>query len=161
MQLKKKLEKEAISQKSRKENMGLLVYDNEETDDTEIFVRGSYAYVSTDTFAGLTDRAIVMVSRIMIELKNNNTLWQFDQRKNERDSKVITELRKKEILFKTDLAYIHYVNPFLIRKGKIGNTIFQMIRLLENTSKVTTDHIKKLPWRGKIVISGKHYIEID
>lgn len=86
----------------------------------------SESYVPEDTtisdssiLAELSIRALRLAVRIIKELEYNNALWYFDHTKNKRDAKAIYELRDKGILKPTEDTCIHYVNPFLIRKGNV------------------------------------------
>jgi hypothetical protein len=160
MEFLKQAEKEGILRRRTRETKEGLTYDNY-ADEWVITTTGKFAYVNTKIFDDLSPKATIMVCKIMAELKNNNTLWLFDQRNNTRHSGVISELRKKGVLIKTETINIHYVNPFFIRAGMLGNTIFRMLHLLQNSSTVTTDHIKKLAWKGKAKASGMDYLTGD
>jgi hypothetical protein len=105
--------------------------------------------VNSKTFQDLTTGAKLLVIQIMIELKLNNVLWQYDPLLK---PKIITELKKRGILFKTETTGIFIVNPFFIRKGRIDASLTCMLILLEKPAKVTTDHIKEIrtPTRQKI-----------
>lgn len=158
MNLWRKLGEKGKFTKKQKEIVTTLSLDTIDDDALEVFIPGDYSYVNSEVFSGLSKRAIVMVSKIMVELKFNNALWYFDTKINERDSGVITELRKKEILFKTGTTEIHLVNPFFIRKGRISHVIVYTLRTISGTPNVTTDHIKKLYGKGKSRISGFDFL---
>ncbi len=149
----RKAEEEGIVQSRTKLGKNGLRY-NVYKEGKVVSTRGKFAYVNTEIFEGLSQKGIIMVCKIMAELKHNNTLWHFDLRLNKKDYAVIKELREKQILFKVGSVNIHYVNPFYIRAGMIVNIILRMIELLETSSAVTTDHLKKLAWEGEITVSG-------
>jgi hypothetical protein len=160
IRLWQKLQDVGIQIKNPQPKFTQLTYDEDELNTYDLFLKADYAYVDCSVFIGLSKRATVMIAKIMSELKYNNPLWLFNHRVNARDSSVVTELRKRNILLRTGTTSIHYVNPFFIRKGKIGNVLSLTAKLLEKCKKVNADHIKRLQRTKKSRISGYDYIGI-
>jgi hypothetical protein len=142
--------KKGIAKKS------LLTATVEDVDELEVVVPGDYSYVNSDTFLDLSKAATNLVTVIMVELKMNNTLWAFSSEG--RGARLIAELRRKEILYKTGTTGIHLVNPFFIRKGRITTVIALMMQLLESTAKVTTDHIRPLKANKRVVLKAWDFL---
>jgi hypothetical protein len=134
----------------KKEMAKLSFYTNEDLDIMESFVPSEYSLLTKKTTQDLSLRSKLMILQIMDELHDNNALWEFDHTKNTRDSMSIKELRSKEILYKTPLTDVHFVNPFYIRRGTEGAVTFNMVKLLlEHKGRVSKDMIRSLRARNK------------
>ena len=161
LELRAKYEREVRTKSKRIRSISHLSYENSMSSEIILGHNERFTFVAWDVFIGLDDRARLMICQIIEELKLNNPFWQFDQRENPRDSAVITVLREKGVLFKTGTTIIHLVNPFMIRRGDLGNIIHQALNLMEKTPRVNEDHIKQLPWGGKFNIKGFDYLKTD
>lgn len=128
----------------KKATISSSIYENIDLPELEDFIPSHFTVLQMDVYIGLSKRAASLVNKIVSELHENNALWKFDQRRNKRDQKAISELRLKQILFKTEDCIIHFVNPQYIRRGTPAGVLFNMIHLLENCSRVTPEYIRNL-----------------
>lgn len=81
---------------------------------------------------------------IMKELKQNNALWYCDYRKKGRIEVVISALRSRNLLFKTDDVCMHLVNPWLMRRGTVPATIVATDLLLGKIGNLDKEMVKDL-----------------
>jgi hypothetical protein len=125
---------------------------------TESYSSEEIAISDSHILGELTVRGLKMYARIMSELKFNNALWYFDHTTNNRDTRVIKELREKGLLLPTEDIRIHYVNPDKLRKGNkllvAANTA-----AVTATGKVERAMIKPLN-KKNIQINPMHLLEL-
>ncbi len=109
------------------------------------FIDSEFVMVEPTLLPSLNAREQKLAIKIMSELKMNNVLWYYDYRKLQgRDERAILSLRKKQILFKTELNEIHIINPWFIRKGSIERVIVATYDLLFKNKGITKKMIKHL-----------------
>ncbi|MDP1765185.1 MAG: hypothetical protein Q8L07_14990 [Sediminibacterium sp.] len=97
----------------------------------------------------------------MSELKRNNSLWYFDYRSvGGRDERAILSLRKRGILYKTDVTEIHLINPWLIRRGTVEVVVVATNELV-NGGQLTRKMIKDLSHPINAAVKGYYTIMSD
>ena len=106
-------------------------------------IESNFVMVEPNLFPSLDPREQKIVIKLMSELKERNALWYFDYREKGRDERAILTLRKKEILFKTDVNEIHIVNPWFIRRGTIEVVIVATNKVISE-GKLSKKMIKHL-----------------
>lgn len=98
---------------------------------------------------GLSTGASKLVNRIGKELHMNNALW-YHKPETRKEYVVIKELVNKYILLKSEDPYIFFVNPMYIRRGTLQGVLAMTMKVLGQSVKPTTDHIRELRYKGKI-----------
>jgi hypothetical protein len=156
-QLREKLLAEGKIIGKKKHYTSLLGGTLEDVNAYEIVTEGDYSYVNSETFQDLSTGGKLLVIQIMIELKLNSVLWQFDP---SLKPKIIKELKTRKILFRTETTGIFVVNPFFIRKGRIDTALNCTLYFLEDPAKVTTDHIIEVKSPRKLKLSGLKYLGV-
>jgi len=91
--------------------------------------------VNPKVFENTTSLEQSMIIEIVQQLKKNNALWFYDYRTHNirgRSTKerAILALRRKRVLYKTELNSLHLVNPLMIRRGAIETVIAATYELL-------------------------------
>ena len=124
-------------------------YEKVTTGHQERFVPESLTIIETNLFRdyALSPRAHKLVIQIIGELYMNNALWYFNQTKSTADSTAIKELREKGVLYKTEDAHIHFVNPALIRRGSKPGVLACTTKELESVSRVGIENIRNLGYK--------------
>lgn len=91
----------------------------------------------------ISEKAVII--EIIEQLKRYNAFWYCDYRdKGGAKERAILSLRKKGVLFKTELNSLHLVNPMMIRKGMTENVISATYELLNTEPQLTKKHFKHL-----------------
>lgn len=86
---------------------------------------------------------IKLLCKITSELYMNNALWWFEA-KTGQEKAAIAELRKQEIIFKTEDPCIHLVDPGKIRRGSKPAVLALTTAELETVGRVSIDNIRNL-----------------
>lgn len=137
-----------LTKNVKKETFGIGSYANIGLEETEDFVPTKFTMVQCDLFDNLSPRATKLVIKIIKELKENNALWKFEHAENQSEKKALAELRKKDILHKTENPLIHIVNPLYLRRGTPAGVAYKTMDLLKDVTRVTEDHIISLRSRS-------------
>lgn len=120
-----------------------------------------FVMVEPALLPSLDSREQYLVIKLMSELKKNNALWYFDYRTaGGRDERAILSLRRKEVLYKTDVTEIHLINPWLIRRGAVDVVVVATNELV-NEGQLTKRMIKDLPHPTKASLNGYYSIMAD
>ena len=161
LQLQKKINDRKKTKSVSKHIFSLSKSEIMDTGEIEDFVPTKFAVVSIGLFPKLSAGAIKIVLKIIEELHYQNTLWLYNHNTNSRKALYISELRKLKVLFPTEVATIHYVNPFFIRRGKLETIVPAMIKLLDEHNMVSPEIIHDLSSKGVILISPIDMMSID
>lgn len=128
----------------KKQKITLSGLQSTNLNEKEDFIPNDFVMMEPSFMLNLSKRARDIVCEIMNDLKIGNVFWHFDQTKNSRDSTAIKELRGKKIIFPTETTTIHFINPFYIRRGRIHEVLMNTMKLLSQSSCVSTELIKDL-----------------
>jgi hypothetical protein len=108
-------------------------------------IRQELTIVERGILKSLSPKALKLVLSLMDELCMNNALWYF-KAQSPHDRVALKELRDRNLLFKTEDASIHYVNPVQVRRGSVMSVVAQTTHILENMSRVHRDLITDLSY---------------
>ena len=105
------------------------------TDKKVDYIKTDFVMVNPEFLKKLKIGQLKVVIEIMGELNKNNMLW-FKEYKNERDryGRAISNLRKKGLIYETGDKAIHFINPWLIRRGDIKNILASMLFCLNKSA---------------------------
>lgn len=122
------------------------------------FVITEFVMVAPDLLKKLPPHEQKIVIDIISELQQNNSLWYSDYRSiGGKYERAVLSLRKKGLLLETPFKSIHFVNPFLIRRGDIRSclvTTWKFLKVLVEGDKKIDKHVvmKKLkPIKGAYI----------
>jgi hypothetical protein len=94
----------------------------------------------------LSAASVKLLIKISSELCMNNALWYHEARTGP-EKAAIAQLRREEILYKTEDSHIHYVDPRYIRKGSKPAVLALTTAELETVGRVSRENIRNLGTR--------------
>lgn len=124
----------------------------ETIDKTAFHLQEELTIVDKHILLQISTGALKLVVQIMNELYFNNALWYFEA-EHSRHYLVISELREKGILIKTEDPHIHLVNPQFVRRGSHASVLANTTYILSDVNRVSRDLIRELRSKDKITMS--------
>jgi len=117
-------------------------------------VPSDFVMIEPSFLPTLTAGELKWAVTIMAELKRNNALWHFSYRKKGRVEGLISKLRDRNLLFKTDNISMHIVNPWLMRRGTIPATVAATSILVDGVSDLREEMVRDLKKPAAAIING-------
>lgn len=116
-----------------------------ESDGKRMHIKGNTAIVNIDALKSMNIAELKLSLVIMEQLKMNNALWYCENEVyGSRTVRTISSLKKKEILYPTDIKHIYIVNPLKIRVGGFDTVIAATSELVNKDKPLTQKSVKRL-----------------
>lgn len=120
------------------------MYSKKSSSERKGYIKTEFVVVHPQLLQMLKSNEQKMVIQIMAEMKINNALWSYNAAKNSRYERTISSLKKREIIFETDMSFIFIINPWWIRKGDIRTVIVATAQYIEQKKELSPKMITSL-----------------
>ena len=122
-----------------------LTYERKYSETKKRYVPGDFIMVDPILLSTLNPDELKVVVQIIAELELYNPFWECNYRAvGGKLERTISKLRKKNILLDTGNNEIHFVNPWLIKRGNISTVLAAAIAQVRKIKSVDKKLIKKL-----------------
>ncbi len=131
-----------------------LTYERKYSETKKPYVPGDFVMVDPLLLSTLKPGELKVVVQIIAELELFNPFWECNYREaGGKLERTISKLRKKNILLDTGNNEIHFVNPWLIKRGNISTVLAAAIEQVRKVKSIDKKLVKKLKAPSKSKIS--------